>query len=122
MDRAEAIKRIKAGLESRSGKKWSVTGGRGTAYGWLSINAPPAKRTWRYVSGGQAGSFEMYDSGEPGHYSSQADRDELTKLLDLPQRVHCQGESVPSSGAHYDEYVARAEGRKPERYGEMYWD
>jgi len=49
IDRATAIKKIKAALERRSGKTWSVTGGRGTAYGWLSINAPPARRTWQWA-------------------------------------------------------------------------
>ena len=33
MDRKETIKRIKTALERRSGKKWSVTGGQGTAWG-----------------------------------------------------------------------------------------
>ena len=47
LSRAAVIARIKRGLESRSGKRWSVTGGTGTAYGWLHIDAPPARRTWR---------------------------------------------------------------------------
>jgi hypothetical protein len=47
MDRDEAIKRIKSALKRRSGKSWSVTGGRGTAWGWISISAPPKRCTWR---------------------------------------------------------------------------
>jgi len=39
MDRNETIKTIRAALRRRSGKLWSVTGGRGTAWGWLSIDA-----------------------------------------------------------------------------------
>ncbi len=35
MDRDEAIKRIRAALKRRSGKLWSVTGGRGTSWGWI---------------------------------------------------------------------------------------
>lgn len=46
--RDEAIREIKRALEKRSGKRWSVTGGRGTAWGWITIDAPPARRTWRH--------------------------------------------------------------------------
>lgn len=46
MDRNETIKAIKTALQKCSGKTWSVTGGRGTAWGWLTIDAPPARRTW----------------------------------------------------------------------------
>src|SRR2546423_1163620 len=48
-DRNGIIKEIKTALETRSGKKWSVTGGKGTAYGWITIDAPPARRTARYL-------------------------------------------------------------------------
>lgn len=49
MDRNEAIQRIKTALRRRSGKAWSVTGGRGTAWGWINIDAPPARRTWQHI-------------------------------------------------------------------------
>lgn len=49
LDRDEAIKRIKAALKRRSGKPWSVTGGRGTAWGWIKIDAPPKRCTWQWV-------------------------------------------------------------------------
>jgi hypothetical protein len=49
IDRDAAIKRIRAALKFRSGKDWSVTGGKGTAYGWIKIDAPPRRRTWRYI-------------------------------------------------------------------------
>jgi hypothetical protein len=49
IDRNEAIKRIKTALQKRSGKQWSVTGGRGTAWGWVEIDAPPKRRTWQWV-------------------------------------------------------------------------
>jgi hypothetical protein len=49
MDRDETIKRIRKALRARSGKDWSVTGGRGTAWGWITIDAPPRRRTWKYV-------------------------------------------------------------------------
>src|SRR5262249_21146248 len=47
LDRDTAIKRIRAALKRRSGKTWSVTGDRGTAWGWINIDAPPKRRTWR---------------------------------------------------------------------------
>ncbi len=46
LTRHEAIKRIKTALQKRSGKTWSVTGGRGTAWGWLRIDASPKRCTW----------------------------------------------------------------------------
>jgi hypothetical protein len=49
IDRNDAIKRIKSALKKRSGKDWSVTGGKGTAWGWIEIDAPPRRRTWRHV-------------------------------------------------------------------------
>lgn len=100
--RAEVIKRIRAGLRRRSGKAWSVTGGRGTAYGWLTISAPPARR------------------GEFG-YINEADRAELGQLLG-GITVHQQGQNVPASHAYYAEYVDRAEGRAPSVIGHPYWD
>lgn len=48
MDRNETIKRIKDALKRRSGKPWSVTGGRGTAWGWITIDAPPARTVYGY--------------------------------------------------------------------------
>ena len=38
LTRDEAIGRIKASLKARSGKAWSVRGGRGTAWGWITID------------------------------------------------------------------------------------
>lgn len=102
MERDDAIQRIRTALRKRSGKAWSVKGGRGTAWGWIAISAPPAR-----LAGG---------------YMTEADSKELGELLDLGHPAHMQYESVPS-GSHYrEEYVDRAEGRKPEKCGEMYWD
>lgn len=47
-DRDHTITTIRRTLRSRSGKSWSVTGGRGTAYGWITITAPPARRVNSY--------------------------------------------------------------------------
>lgn len=101
IDRNEAIKRIKAGLQTRSGKTWSVTGGTGTAYGWLHISAPPKR------------------IDEMGRMT-EADRAELSKLLN--KNVPMQYESVPSGNDFYAEYIDRAWGRTPSKYGTRDWD
>lgn len=105
LDRDEAIRRIWEGLKARSGKVWSVKGGRGTAWGWLKISAPPKRCT--------AGDFG---------YMTPEDCAELGRLLGLKGPVHFQGESVPASSEHYWEYVDRAEGMPPRCFGTPYWD
>ena len=127
MDRDEAIKRIRAGLRRRSGKSWSVCGGRGTAWGWIRICAPPARCTWRHrlkegATDNSPGNWEAYNSGERGGYMSPADCAELGNLLGKDGPAHCQGESVPASSDYRREYVARAEGKTPEVIGHPYWD
>lgn len=103
MDRDETIKRIKAALEKRSGKKWSVTHGRGTASCWLHISSPPKRR-------------DQYGM------MTEDDHAELTSLLGLSRRVGSEHESIPASDDYYQEYVDRAEGREPSVIGEPYWD
>jgi hypothetical protein len=127
-ERDETIKRIKAALKQRSGKIWSVTGGRGTAWGWITIDVPPARRTAKHRlkngdSGyiGNPGDYEEYDSGEPGGHMTKADRTELASLLGLDD-VHIQGVSIPAQGNYRQEYLDRAEGRQPSVEGEPYWD
>lgn len=119
MDREEAIQRIKAGLRRRSGKQWSVTGGRGTAWGWLRIDAPPTRR--RFDWEGQPVE-EGVQPVEGRGYMSLEDRRELAALLGLTDPIHPKGESVPASHDHRQEYVDRAEGRTPSRVGVPYWD
>lgn len=101
MDRAEAIKAIRHGLRKRSGRSWSVVGGRGTAYGWITIDAFPS----RHVDG----------------HMTPEDRKELAELLGL-ESVHSQGVSIPASNDYRIEYVDRANGRTPSKIGEPYWD
>lgn len=43
VSREEAITAIRSALKRRSGKTWSIRGGRGTAWGWLTITAPPKR-------------------------------------------------------------------------------
>lgn len=125
-DRNETIQRIKTALRQRSGKAWSVTGGRGTAYGWITIDARPQFRTWghRLKAGAvtdRPEDYEEYDTGIPGRMSSPEDRAELARLLGLDS-VHHQGVSIASSSEHYWEYIDRAEGRPPTKIAQPYWD
>jgi hypothetical protein len=129
-NRTETIKRIKTALQRRSGKAWSVTGGRGTARGWLTIDAPPARRTWgcRLKAGAMTDrpeDYEACDTGEPDRDTSPQDRAELCVLLGFDndgRNVSNQGVSVPSSGDHYAEFIDRAEGRTPAKIAQVYWD
>lgn len=128
MDRNEAITRIRKALKERSGKPWSVTGGRGTAWGWITIDAPPKRRTWRNVLPAgleprTARPSDWTEIDDPTHgygHTGPEDRAELARLLGL-ERVG-QHVSIPSSTDYYVEYVDRAEGRTPSRIGTPYWD
>jgi hypothetical protein len=121
LDRDTVIARIKAALKRRSGKAWSVTGGRGTGWGWIRIDAPPAARTWRRRVISQD-VYEDYDSGQRGGMMSPADRALLGQVLGRGGPCHHQGELIPASSAHYREYLDRAEGRTPTVIAERYWD
>lgn len=102
-DRDVAIARIRAALRRRTGRAWSVTGGRGTSWGWIRISAPPARR----VGFG---------------YMTDTDRTELATALGLDRPAHVQGVSIPAGSDYRVEYVDRAEGRAPSRIGVPYWD
>lgn len=128
IDRNEAIKRIKAALQRRSKKQWSVTGGHGTSLGWIRIDAPPSRCTWshRLKAGAvmdRPEDYEEYDTAEPdrGHMSP-GERAELGKLLGLDGPAHQQGVSIPAGTDYRVEYVDRAEGRTPSTIGQPYWD
>lgn len=101
MKREEAIERIKAGLKARSGKRWSVRGGSGTAWGWIRIKSMPSQCV-------------------DGHMTPEA-VDELKALLGTTG-IGTQGEQVPDSDDYYQEFVDRAEGREPTVIGVPYWD
>jgi hypothetical protein len=116
MDRDEAIARIRKALKQRSGKAWSVTGGRGTAWGWIRIDAPPARRIYNH-----AGALLPTGQRECG-YMSLEDRQELARLLGKDGAVLSQGDNIPAGGDYYEEYLARAEGRPIEKFGHQYWD
>lgn len=124
-NRDAVIARIRTALRTRSGKAWSVTGGRGTAWGWIRIDAPPARCTWRYrLRAGtldRSENYEEYDSGERNGHMSPAERAELAALLGLND-AHFQGVGIASSSDHRREYIDRAEGRAPLVIGAPYWD
>lgn len=103
-DRDRTIARIRRALRERTGRSWSVTGGRGTSWGWITVSAPPARRV-----------------GDWRGYLSDEDRAELATALDLTS-VHQQGVQIPASTDYRVEYVDRAEGRRPRRTGTPYWD
>lgn len=105
LTRDEAIRRIRAGLKRRTGKSWSVTGGRGTGWGWIRISAPPARRV-----------------GEWGGVMTDADRAELGQALGYDRPVHMQGESIPASSDYYRAAVERAETGTTSVNPQPYWD
>jgi hypothetical protein len=127
-DRAAVIKFIKGQLQARSGKAWSVTGGRGTGYGWLTIDAPPARRTWIRKSTGEVnpetGEEEWNEINDPSAdygYTGPTERAELAALLGL-DRVSTQGHSVAASTEYYREAMERAAGLPVTKIAQPYWD
>lgn len=142
MNRNETIKAIKNGLQARSSKTWSVTGGRGTAYGWLTISAPPKRLGCAQEHRLNFSTNECLECGGTANYTGQPwtpcpahecgekcyrgyitpeDRAELAELLGLAS-VSAQGVNVPASSAYYHEYIARAAGLTPLKLGTPYWD
>ena len=128
-DKNATIKAIKSALQRRSGKAWSVTGGRGTAWGWIRITAPPARCTAGHdLPAGQSDWPENYVRNETKYpqggagVMTMADKIELGKLLGLDKPVHDQGESVGASTAYYREYLARARGETLVEIAQPYWD
>lgn len=103
LSRSEACRAMERALRARSGKAWSVKGGKGTGYGWLRISAPPRR------------------CGEWGRMTPE-DAAELGRLLGRSSPCHEQGESVPSGGDYRQEYADRCCGIEPETVGVPYWD
>jgi hypothetical protein len=85
--RTAVTKKMRQLLRQRSGKAWSVTGGRGTGWGWLTIDAPPAR----------------IDNGR----MTSEDQAELALLLG-ETKVHCQGVSI--SGSEWWHYLKACRG------------
>jgi hypothetical protein len=125
--RDTAIRAIKQNLQKRSGKTWSVTGGKGTAWGWITVDAPPARRTWRHVKAGtnpETGQDiyeEVNDPSKPYGHTGPEERAELAKLMGLDS-VHHQGLSIAAGRDYYLEYVERSAGKAPRAIAQPYWD
>lgn len=90
-DRDITIARIKAALKRRTGHSWSVTGGRGTAWGWINVTTPPAHQR-------KHGRTDM----SPGECKA------LARILGL-DCVHCQGWSIPAQSDFRKDAIQRAE-------------
>jgi len=99
-DRNDFIRIVKHNLRERSGKSWSVKGGRGTAWGWVTICALPSQMD--------------------GYCMSEAQCEELGALLG--ERVHSQGTLVPSASDFRMEYVQRSAGVEVTVVGVPSWD
>lgn len=139
MERDETIAAIKTALKNRSGKPWSVTGGRGTAWGWISISVPPKRlgcaryhefnlgdecrvcNETRFGNRAQVCGAHICNSSCYRNYITPEDRAELATLLSL-DTVHAQGISIPAASDYRREYIARAGGLMPVIHGAQYWD
>ena len=108
--RDTTIAAIKAAFKRR-GFRYSVTGGRGTAWGWITIDLLPAvyKGCWN-------GDAESSREKRLSLYREMADR------LGNPHGEGYGTVSIPASTDYYREYIDRAEGRKPAVIGQPYWD
>ena len=124
-DRDATIHELRKLLKERTGRAWSVTGGRGTAWGWIKIDAPPTRRTWGfYLPEGMADIPENYrerDMRQPGRCMSPDDKAVLAKAL-AKEFVHYQGESIAASREHRHEALERAAGLPVTKVAEPYWD
>ena len=131
LNRDDAIKLIREALKRRSGKTWSVSGDRGTAWGWINIQAPPARRVGHKLNP-EYGDVNVYrtdipmyvDDPESEHryYTSEAECAELAALFGLSKPVHCQGISIPAASDYRRFYVARAKGLPATDSPQPYWD
>lgn len=123
--REEAIKTIKDNLQHRTGKTWSVTGGTGTAYGWIRIDAPPKRRNFNW-DGTQSITVDSPKARPGAGYMSLEDRQDLAVALGFKDQygtgVHAQGISIPASSDYRNEYIDRSAGRQPEKVAKPYWD
>jgi hypothetical protein len=98
--RDDTIQKINAALKAR-GLRYSVTGGRGTAWGWITIDLMPAV----YNGLDEAGRTAAY-----------------RKLGDDFLEARRTSISIPAGSDYYREYIERAQGLKPAVCGTPYWD
>ena len=96
-DRNEVIAELKKLLKARTGRTWSVTGGRGTSWGWITITAPPKRRD--------------------GYQLADEDRAELEAIFGRVGNSH----SIPSSVDYRRQALRQAAGLDFVA-AEPYWD
>ena len=102
IDRDEAIAQIKAAFKAR-GLRYSVKGGRGTAWGWIHIDLLPSDYK------------KMDEDGRKAAYKRLGEDIGLDRLC-------YSSEGIPSTSDYYREYVDRASGKTPSVFGKPYWD
>jgi hypothetical protein len=127
MTRNEATKRIRKALKEKTGRVWSVTGGRGTGYGWVRIQAAKKDRVAHRQNPGYKGwmtiSQCVMETGKPpwiefvsddkaeNQYTSDADCELLTRIFQTPYKHHYQGLSIKPGATEL--YVQRVEAWEP---------
>ena len=89
MNVAEACAELRALLRKATGRSWSVTHGRGTAYGWITVHAMPKDRLADCLT--------------------NADARTLAALFGEDRPVHRQGLSIsPDARGYYVEQLSKA--------------
>jgi hypothetical protein len=99
--REQALIQLRHALSRRTKSKFSVTGGSGTAWGWIGISLRPSD----------------YDKLTPDQQKAK-----LRELNELFDRQGASSISVPASSEHYREYIRRALGEKNVPATPAYWD
>jgi hypothetical protein len=89
-EKQAVIAEVKAALKRRSGKEWSVTGGKGTAWGYILVSAPPRRMN--------------------GYAMTEADCQELHALLGYNTRLCMCLDGIHTDD--WDDLLARARGEK----------
>jgi hypothetical protein len=102
IDRNSTIAAIKASLKARN-MNFSVTGGRGTTWGWITIDLMPAT------------------------YKAFANDPDAIRAASRTMRGYfglegSQYINIPAGNDYYREYMDRAAGRTPIKLGKPYWD
>ena len=99
-DRDATIRALRAELKARTGLAWSVTGGQGSAWGWIKISSPPKRRA------------------TPWHMT---DEDAQILADAFAEDVSRQGVSIPASPAYRSAYLDALCGREVTP-ATPYWD
>lgn len=121
IERNEATKRLRKALKAKTGKSWSVWGDRGTAYGWITVEAPKARRVSEKLApqfasivdvplGTPVEEYLIEYTGPAGtnDYTSLADRKILANIFKTLNRGTLrQGLSISPDSREW--YVQRAE-------------